>query len=292
MQESSSFDNRYLELRIPANMIDADAFQHFCDTFKASGTSEETHVDTDSVTLVAWFSMDDKTPEEIQQQRTQIITALLLLGIDEAVIGLNALDDDWATAWQKHWQGTAIGKRLWVRPSFCDAANESHIDIVLDPGQAFGTGTHPTTRLCLECIESYCDQHAPKSVLDMGAGSGLLAIAAGKLGAQGIVAIDYDPLSIEATTINAEINHVDLLSKLGDTPPTTTFELVVANILAGPLIDMAAGLSACTGRHLILSGLLQTQVDSIIQAYSDKGMKHLQTHSCEEWAAVEFSKAT
>ena len=284
MQESTPSDNRHLELRIPGELIDSDSFEAFAENLHAMGTSEETDVDADSITRIAWFPLAD----DLQQQRASIVSGALLLGIKAEHILLTMLDDDWATAWQKHWTGLPVGQRLWVRPSFCDKPSDDRIDIVLDPGQAFGTGTHATTRLCLESIENYCTRQTPQSVLDMGSGSGLLAIAAGKLGAHGIVAVDYDPLSVEASTVNAKINHVSLTAILGDTPPQNTFELLIANILAEPLIQMAEALAATVSQQLILSGLLQTQVDSIIQAYQAQGLTHLQTRICEEWAAVEF----
>jgi ribosomal protein L11 methyltransferase len=142
----------------------------------------------------------------------------------------------------------------------------------------------------LQAIERYCSQQSPESVLDMGAGSGLLAIAAAKMGAKNIMCIDYDPISVEACTINADINHVQLTSVLGDTPPKQRFELVVANILAGPLLDMAESLSACVGTRLVLSGLLENQVNLNIRTYQAYGLNHAATHIMGEWACVEFIK--
>jgi len=159
---------------------------------------------------------------------------------------------------------------------------------VLDPGMAFGTGQHATTCLCLRAIERACAGSPPASLLDMGAGSGLLAIAAGKLGVRHIVAIDYDPISVEAAAVNAGINDVELESRLGDTPPAEAYELVVANILAGPLIAMAKGLAACSGQRLVLSGLLQTQVDEVRAAYEAQGMSVDRIDSEGEWAAIEL----
>ena len=215
-------------------------------------------------------------------------TAAKVLGAKEGQFSVTTLNDDWETAWQKNWVAMPIGQSLCVRPSFCDALPDRAIDVVLDPGMAFGTGTHPTTFLCLEAIENYCLQHPPQSLLDMGAGSGLLAIAAGKMGAKDIHAVDYDPISVEASDVNAAINDVELISSLGDTPPERKFELVVANILAGPLLDMSDKLAASTATHLILSGLLTTQVPSIIQAYEQAGLSHKKTSTKNEWAAVEF----
>ncbi|MDQ6967576.1 MAG: 50S ribosomal protein L11 methyltransferase [Mariprofundaceae bacterium] len=275
-----------LELRIDGNAVDETAFAQLAESQNTLGTSIETDYDSKIETYVAWFSLSDEFC--LDEQRARLAAGALLLGATPKQVKITLLGDDWETAWQKHWQAMPVGKTLWVRPSFCEAPSDGRIDVVLDPGMAFGTGTHPTTYLCLEAIERYCMQHAPKSVLDMGAGSGLLAIVAGKLGAIDIHAIDYDPISVEASSVNARINHVELTSTLGDTPPTRSFELVIANILAGPLLGMASPLTKSVGKHLILSGLLASQVAVNIRTYEAEGLRHAQTHSMGDWACVEF----
>jgi len=273
-----------VELRIPVTAINEDAFEQLKSAFDALGGSEESDVLTDEASHVAWFEVNDNQEE----QYLRLSTAAQVLGVAEPDIHIATLDDNWATAWQDHWTAMPIGKSLCVRPSFCDALSDRSIDVVLDPGQAFGTGTHPTTYLCLEAIEDYCLNTPPKSLLDMGAGSGLLAITAAKMGAHDVVCVDYDPLSVEAAEVNAGINAVSLDSLLGDTPPSQTFELVVANILYNPLIDMAETLAASVQKHLILSGILDTQVPALIQAYTTHGLTHHNTRNKEEWAVVEF----
>ncbi len=264
--------------------MDEEAFTLLAESQHAVGLSLESDFDSGVETHVAWFEV----AEDEQLQRAQLSAAALLAGASSSQVQLNLLGDDWETAWQKNWHAMPVGKHLCVRPSFCEPLSGDYIDIVLDPGMAFGTGQHPTTKLCLEAIERVCHEAAPESMLDMGAGSGLLAIAAGKLGAKGIVAIDNDPISVEASRVNAGINGVTLESLLNDTPPDRTFDLVVANILAGPLIEMAPKLAKCVGSHLILSGLLREQVDAVSQAYISEGMKIIRTDALEEWASVEF----
>jgi len=273
-----------VELRIPVKAISEDAFAQLKSAFSALGGSEESDVLTGKAAHVAWFEVDDNQEE----QYLRLKTAAQVLGVNEQDIHIATLSDDWATAWQDHWTAMPIGKSLCVRPSFCEALPDRAIDVVLDPGQAFGTGTHPTTYLCLEAIEDYCAKQPPQSLLDMGAGSGLLAIAAGKMGAKDIVCIDYDPLSVEACKVNASINDVSLSSILGDTPAARTFELVVANILFQPLLDMVQPLAASVEKHLILSGILDSQVEALIAAYQDQGLSHVHTRLKEEWAVVEF----
>jgi len=264
--------------------MDEGVFQRLAESQQAMGRSLETDFDSGAETHVAWFELTD----DEQLQRAQLSAAALLSGAKSSQVQLKALGDDWETAWQKNWHAMPVGERLCVRPSFCDPLEGDYIDIVLDPGMAFGTGQHATTRLCLAAIERICEEKAPASMLDMGAGSGLLAIAAGKLGAQGIVAIDNDPISVEASRVNAGINGVELESLLDDRPPEQLFDLVVANILAGPLIEMAPQLAKCVGRHLVLSGLLREQVESVSRAYVDAGMQLVRSDVEEEWASVEL----
>ena len=273
-----------LELKIDGVAMDEEAFTSLAESQHALGLSLESDFDSGVETHVAWFEV----AEDEQLQRAQLSAAALLAGAKSSQVALKMLGDDWETAWQKNWHAMPVGKHLCVRPSFCEPLSGEFIDIVLDPGMAFGTGQHATTKLCLEAIERLCEALVPETVLDMGAGSGLLAIAAGKLGAKGIIAIDNDPISVEASRVNAEINGVELESLLDDTPPAQQFDLVVANILAGPLIEMASKLSKCVGSHLILSGLLREQVESVSQAYIDAGMHLLRTDAMEEWASVEL----
>ncbi|MDQ7011081.1 MAG: 50S ribosomal protein L11 methyltransferase [Mariprofundaceae bacterium] len=273
-----------LELRVEGTDITAEAFEGLAASLQTLGTSQETDADTGAVTRLAWFAMD----EDIAAQRARITAAALLAGAHPEHIRLHELGDDWASAWQKHWQALPVGKRLWVRPSFCEPPTDDRIDIVLDPGMAFGTGTHATTQLCLAAIERICGEQMPQSMLDMGAGSGLLAIAAAKLGVNNVLAIDNDPTTVEACRVNAKINGVTIRSEPDDTPPQARFDLVVANILAGPLMKMAPKLAACVGRSLVLSGLLITQVEYLCRAYREAGLTVVRTDTQAEWAAVEL----
>jgi len=273
-----------LELRVEGADVAAEAFAGLAESLQTLGTSQETDAETGAVTRLAWFAMD----EDIAAQRARIVAAALLAGACPEHIQLHELGDDWETAWQKNWQALPVGKRLWVRPSFCEPPTDGRIDIVLDPGMAFGTGQHATTQLCLVAIERICSEQAPQSMLDMGAGSGLLAIAAAKLGVEEVLAMDHDPTAVEACKVNAEINGVAIRSELGDAPPHATFDLVVANILAGPLMDMAPRLAACVGKSLVLSGLLTTQVEDVCRAYIEAGLMVVRTDTQEEWAAVEL----
>jgi len=271
-----------LELRMPATMMDETAFAQFSESLQTLGIALETDADSGQSSHIAWFANDS-------EKRDQVKAALVDLGIGLGGVAFTILENEgWETAWQKDWHAMPVGERLWVRPSFCDAPTDGRIDVVLDPGMAFGTGTHPTTQLCLEAIERVCMKKPPATLLDMGAGSGLLAIAALKLGMKSALAIDMEEESVEACQSNAAINGVYLQTLLDDTPPSQQFDLVVANILAGPLVWMAKELAACVGSRLILSGLLITQVDDVATAYIAEGLVELRRDTQAEWASIEF----
>jgi len=283
-----------LELRLPATTMDEIAFEQLAESLETLGIAMETDADSGQSSHIAWFAIAagaDGNASEVEK-RQQIKAALSQLDVDCQLVTLALLENEgWETAWQKDWHAMPVGDRLWVRPSFREPPADDRIDVVLDPGMAFGTGTHPTTQLCLEAVERECVDNPPATLLDMGAGSGLLAIAALKLGAKSALAIDMEEESVEACNTNAAINGVCLVARLDDTPPQQLFDLVVANILAAPLVWMATELAACVGKRLILSGLLITQVDDVIAAYIDQGLTEVRRDTQGEWASVELIRA-
>lgn len=185
-------------------------------------------------------------------------------------------EQNWERAWLDHFHPMSFGKRLWICPSTQTPPEPNAINIILDPGLAFGTGTHPTTALCLEWLDQNTIEN--KTVIDYGCGSGILAIAALKLGAKEAWAVDYDPQALEATLENAKRNNIEL-SKLHIKSPeqfstvssnsTIKTNILLANILANPLIELAphfAQLLKPNG-HLVLSGILENQIEMITTAY-------------------------
>ncbi len=276
-----------LELRISADCIGEEDFAALAESFHTLGLSLETDAASGISTHVAWFGVEDDEP----LQKARLSAAARLAGIPAQAISIRELaEQDWTTAWQQDWHGQNIGDALWVRPSFCPPPPAGLVDIVLDPGMAFGTGTHPTTRLCLAAIERICRRQAPASLLDMGAGSGILAIAALKLGVASALAIDMEADAVAACRSNASINGVDMRVEAGDRPPGQRFDLVVANILAGPLIDMAPSLAGCVGDTLILSGLLDEQTDMVCAPYLKEGLSVERTDSENGWAAIALRR--
>ncbi len=196
------------------------------------------------------------------------------------------LPDDWSERWKQFHVPLALGDRLAVRPPW-EAPIGTAIEIVIDPAQAFGTGAHATTRLCLELLLGLADGEERGPLLDLGCGSGVLAIAAAKLGFAPVAAVDFDPLSVEATAANAVVNDVtldvarcDLRHDLIPTAPT-----VLANLLRPLLLDYAR-LVTDPPRTLIASGLLVHEADEVAAAFTRHGLHERDRRERGEWAAL------
>ena len=179
-------------------------------------------------------------------------------------------DQDWERSWMENFQPLRFGQRLWIVPSWHQPPEPQAVNLHLDPGLAFGTGTHPTTALCLEWLDGQDLQGC--NVLDFGCGSGILAIAALLLGAKQACGTDIDPQALEASRDNATRNGIDAARfplYLPSEMPADTFDLVLANILAGPLVQLAPTISQHVrqGGHLVLSGILAEQAEEVRAAY-------------------------
>jgi ribosomal protein L11 methyltransferase len=202
--------------------------------------------------------------------------ATLLLAQDWArevrVRGLQPVpDEDWVRITQSQFAPVPITDTFWIVPSWHELPAQAEKVIRLDPGLAFGTGTHPTTRMCLRWIAGHAAAQAPswQRVLDYGCGSGILAIAAGLHGAQQIDAVDIDPAAVESTLANAQANGVQLNAGLPDRAQAQ-YPLVLANILATPLKLLAPLLTShvAPGGNLVLAGILERQADELKEAYA------------------------
>ncbi|CAM3738071.1 50S ribosomal protein L11 methyltransferase [Rheinheimera salexigens] len=181
-------------------------------------------------------------------------------------------DKDWEREWMDNFHPIKFGERLWVCPSWRDIPDPTAVNVMLDPGLAFGTGTHPTTALCMQWLDQVIQPD--QTVVDFGCGSGILGIAALKLGAKRVVGIDIDPQAIEASGKNAERNNVagQIELYLPKDQPKLEADVVVANILAGPLADLKNIISAYVkpGGLLALSGILTSQAHVVMAAYADE----------------------
>jgi ribosomal protein L11 methyltransferase len=177
-------------------------------------------------------------------------------------------DADWVRLSQSQFEPIRISDKLWIVPSWATAPEPQAVNLVLDPGLAFGTGSHPTTRLCLQWLERTIG--GGERVLDYGCGSGILAIAALRLGAGRALGVDVDPLALVAARANAARNQVDARFINTETPSDFKADLVAANILANPLILLAPLLAAhlSTGGRIALSGILETQAEDVMAVYA------------------------
>jgi len=202
-------------------------------------------------------------------------------------------DDDWVRRSQSQFGPIRVSEALWIVPSWHEPPDPAAVVVRLDPGLAFGTGSHASTRLVLQRIAAILRGGKPARlrVLDYGCGSGILAIVAAKLGAGAVAAVDIDPQALETTTANASANGVGLRVARPEQLPAGTYDLVLANILAGPLIALEAQLAARVraGGRILLSGILHAQADEVRAAYARNF--DLSVAAVEEgWALLEGLK--
>ena len=177
-------------------------------------------------------------------------------------------EQNWVQLTQSQFEPIRVSDRLWIVPSWHAAPDPDALVLVLDPGMAFGTGSHPTTRLCLEWLERIVSPG--QSILDYGCGSGILAIAAAKLGASEVLGVDIDPQAVTAAKNNAERNEAHARFEDSARPLSGQFDIVVANILANPLKALAPAITGhvCPGGQLALSGILAEQAEELIAIYA------------------------
>lgn len=203
-------------------------------------------------------------------ERCDVLTALQSKLPNELMPGFKVEtveDQDWERAWMDNFQPMQFGEALWIVPSWHTAPDPSAINILLDPGLAFGTGTHATTALCLEWLDK--TELTGKTVIDYGCGSGVLAIAAALKGAKRIICVDTDPQALTATQANAERNHVTLETYLPETCPAIECDLILANILAGPLMSLEPVFVdfSHSKTEIVLSGILESQAEQVSKTY-------------------------
>jgi ribosomal protein L11 methyltransferase len=207
---------------------------------------------------------------------------------------------DWAESWKRHFKVLVIGDRLLVRPTWSRRRpRAAQVELVLDPGLSFGTGQHPTTRFCLEEIVARTQASENVSLIDVGTGSGILAIAAAKLGCRPVVAFDFDPVAVKAARANARLNGVSrhLLLRRADLahPPaewTQRYSLVCANLTSDLLLTRLRRLLRWlepNGR-LVLAGILRTQFPAVQAACETAGLHLVRTHAESEWQSGAFER--
>ncbi|QSX33286.1 50S ribosomal protein L11 methyltransferase [Shewanella avicenniae] len=243
----------------------------------------------DSTTVIALFDAADDLDPVIAE-----LKALPYMSSDTDYKIEQVEDKDWVREWMDNFHPIKFGNRLWVCPSWREAPEPDAVNVLLDPGLAFGTGTHPTTALCMEWLDSL--DLAGKQVIDFGCGSGILAVAALKLGAPHATGIDIDYQAIDASRENARRNGVE--DKLSlylpeDQPEGIQADVLVANILAGPLRELAPLIAALVKPNgvLALSGLLNEQAEELRSIYSQWFEMDAAAHK-EDWSRLTGRRKT
>jgi ribosomal protein L11 methyltransferase len=291
----------FYEIEFPLATLSSDAVE---EALLEAGASSITFVDRGDEPVL------EPKPGEIRLWSDTLVRALFQESSDAAV-NLDRLatalgphvtrtarvrpveDQVWERAWLIDWKSLRFGRRLWVCPRAAEApADPEAVVVRLDPGLAFGTGTHPTTALCLQILDSLALRG--RTLLDYGCGSGILGIAALKLGASHVTAVDLDPQALMATRDNAARNGVAAeITVQGIEAALESAYCVVANILAGPLIELAPKLTAACedGGHLLLSGLLKTQAYAVKAAYAS-GFDMVQVIERDEWCCIYARRVT
>ena len=282
----------WIQLRVNGT---AESAEHIGDLMSAQGALSITFLDSKDTPIFEPLPGETRLWGEtdimgLWQADADVNSILMYLKqhLGEMRYKVEALEDkDWERAWMENFHPMCFGERLWICPSWKPVPDPNAVNVMLDPGLAFGTGTHPTTSLCLQWLDGL-DLNG-KTIIDFGCGSGILAIAALKLGAARAIGIDIDPQAIEASQANAERNGVaeKLELYLTDDAPDVTGDILVANILAGPLTELAPAIAQHTqaGGLLALSGLLNTQTEKVCDAYKP-WFTQFDVAEKEEWIRV------
>jgi ribosomal protein L11 methyltransferase len=305
---NSSATNTWLELSVE---VDHEAVEPVTELFAQYGYNEGVAIeepftqdgDGDNLaidpnrpvwvrTFLAAADVEERTLDEIRK-------ALWHLGQMRRVGELQVVEraeEDWANAWKEHYRPLRAGRRTIIAPPWheYDAESADDIVVILDPGMAFGTGTHPSSRLCLMALEQ---QVKPgDSVFDVGTGSGILAIAAAKLGAGKVDAVDIEPVAVRSVAENAERNGVSaqIRTALGSADPNGEFQgpydIVVANIISRVLVELSSGLSKAVkpGGTLILSGVIESREPLVREAFEPRGFRMIVREQIDDWVGITY----
>ncbi len=286
----------WLELSVQTDAEGAEAAAALLNEFVENGVvieqtlipeDEQAFDPTRAFTVRAFFSSAQR--EQLQRAQEHLWHLAQLRAMSTPCVR-ELPEEDWAEAWKKHYTILHIGKHLVIKPSWLEYAPQpGDVVIELDPGMAFGTGLHPTTRLCMSALEEY-QRDAPR-VLDVGTGSGILAITAAKLGAREILALDTDIVAVETATRNVALNRVEHIVRVarGSLDETCNqFDVICINILADVIVELAPALARATNRDglVIASGILDYQADDVVDALATVGIQTIERKQEDDWIAL------
>lgn len=292
----------YQQVKIPVSEKFAESLsESLMENGALSVAIEDAHAGTDGEQEI--FGEPDMPQQQLWQQSLLVALFDETTDIQQSIqaaccdLGLpmphfeleNVAEQDWVRLTQSQFDPIQISSRLWITPTWHDTPDAQAINLRLDPGLAFGTGSHPTTHLCLQWLDNHLT--GGESVLDYGCGSGILAIAALKLGAGNAVGVDIDPQAIIASHDNATQNNVQAIFVQPENLPDGQFDVVVANILANPLRLLGEMLASRTkiGGHIVLSGILAEQIDEMTAIYS-QWFDLSPTIVLDGWACINGTK--
>ena len=310
--EGLSAGDTWIELSVRADIEAVEAVSEILSRFAPGGTSVQpgfelideglgARIDpTEPAIVRAYLPGRDRTAARLAvgqaRQALGHLQAFNLRPIGELEVAV-VHEADWAHAWKAHFPVLRIGRRLVIRPTWRrHRRRPGDVVLALDPGMAFGTGLHPTTRLCLAGIEAWADAGLMPgaSVLDVGCGSGILLIAAGLFGAAELVGVDTDPIAVEASAANAQRNRLKVQVRSGSLPSRSgPFDLVVANLIASLLVTLAGELHAelRPGGRLLASGIFIDRESDVRTAFEMAGLRALSRTAEGEWVALEFQRS-
>lgn len=255
--------------------------------------------ETEIVTVKAWLPTDESLPNKLEQLRLHIDEISRYLDKNVGVIDCSEIqDEDWANNWKAYFHPEKIGDKIVVKPSWEEyTPADGEMVIELDPGMAFGTGTHATTSMCIQFLEEYIEPQKNMQIFDVGTGSGILAIAASKLGAKAVQAADYDDVAVKVAVENVEKNHEtekisvfqsDLLKNM-----TGKADFIIANIIADIIIRMFnSDVDSRLNPHgaILTSGIIADRIGDVTKAAQENGFVVEEMREKAGWAAIVFRR--
>lgn len=250
----------------------------------------------EEVRLIAYLPIDEQLAVKVDSIR-QSVAALADFDLDpgKAEVTLQEVEDaDWGTAWKAYYRPIPVGRNLLIKPTWEEIAPDGRVVLELDPGMAFGTGTHPTTVMCLETLEQVLV--GGERVIDVGCGSGILSIAAAKLGASSVQALDYDPMAVQVTTENVAQNQVSQQVTVRQSNLLQAAEgqadVIVANIIARIIVELVPAVqdSLADGGTFIASGIIEEKLPAVLAALEQHGFAVLTDRRSGDWVALTCKK--